>query len=472
VSTTSSLPLRLIAAPLILFIGSAAAQTPCENGTRACREIIVRLHPNQAPDAVATGVSGSVIRAIPGRRTFLIQIPQQANFQTVLSALSNDQRVAWAEPNYLQGGPSGMTQSFFLSMTPNPIQVTSQYAAPLIGIPEAHLVSRGAGTTIAVLDTGLDPTHPAFDGRIAPGGWNFLTNTADFADVGNGLDDNGNNLIDELTGHGTMVSGLVLLVAPQAQILPLKILNSDGVGTAFAMAQAIDAAVAAGAQIINISAGSTMPSVAVRDAVNNAAAANCLVVAAVGNANRESPRLYPAGHDSALAVAGTDADDIKAQFSDYGDHIILAAPAVDIVGPFPGAQYATANGTSFATPLVSGTAALIRSAFPATPVTGVTSFLGQGSIDITLLNPAYAETLGHGRLHAGQSMLLAIAANCYANCDESTTSPILSVADINCFFEKFAAGHPEANCDLSTEEPILTATDIACFLQQFTAGCP
>jgi thermitase len=463
-----------------LAAAGASAQSLCNNGAIACRQVVLKLQLGQSIEAVAVTFGATVARSIPARRTFLLELPPQTNLQAVLNGLCSDPRVAWAEPNRIKHAPSGTTQSFFLSMTTHS-QYTSQYCVELMQVQAAHQFSTGAGVRIAVLDTGLDVDHPLFAGRIAAGGWNFVEDTPDVADVGNGLDDNGNNLIDELTGHGTMVSGLSLLVAPQARILPLKILNSDGVGTAFYMAQAIDAAVASGARIISISAGANIPSHVVQDAVNGALAADRIVIASVGNSDRESPPLYPAAYPGVLAIAGTDQDDIKASFSDYGLHVSLSAPAVAMIGPMPANAYALADGTSFAAPLASGSAALIAELQPAASSSLITSFLMQHSSDISAANPAYTGRLGQGRLHIGAASAAAAAGpSCYANCDHSTATPLLNIADFSCFLQAFAAASAlpasqqvshYANCDLSTTEPVLNVADFGCFLQRFAAGC-
>jgi subtilisin family serine protease len=167
-------------------------------------------------------------------------------------------------------------------------------------------------------------------------------------------------------GHGTFVSGLIALVAPQALILPEKVLDSQGVGTIYGAAQAIMDATTAGARVINLSFGSETqpPSNLLQQAVQQAQAAGVVVVAAAGN-ERSNQSEYPGSWSQTLSVAALDqADNALAPFSNYGGWVDVAAPGEGIVGPMPGGGYAMWAGTSMAAPFVSGEAALIRSLVP------------------------------------------------------------------------------------------------------------
>ena len=112
-----------------------------------------------------------------------------------------------------------------------------QYALRLLGVSAAHDVSTGSGVIVAVLDTGIDPHHEVLAGMILPDGYNFVDDNYDVSDVANGLDDDNDGDIDEMVGHGTVVAGVVAAVAPDAALLPVKVLDSDGSGTTFQAAQ-------------------------------------------------------------------------------------------------------------------------------------------------------------------------------------------------------------------------------------------
>ena len=240
-----------------------------------------------------------------------------------------------------------------------------QHAATTLRLDAAHAVSRGAGTIVAVLDTGVERTHPAVAGHVLPG-WNYVDDNADTDDVAAGLDADVDGVADSAVGHGTFVSGLVALVAPDARILPQRVLNSDGTGSIFAVAEAIRDAVTGGADIINLSLGTAQASESnlLRDAIKAAAESGVLVVAAAGN-DGSRDRQYPACEDKVIGVGALARDNTTlTAFSSRGAFIDVAAPGEAIVGPIPGGGYARWAGTSAAAPIAAGQAALLRSQTP------------------------------------------------------------------------------------------------------------
>jgi Subtilase family len=238
-----------------------------------------------------------------------------------------------------------------------PATFTGQPAVTTLQLAAAHTQSQGAGVTVAVLDTGADPV-PALRGKLLPG-WNYVNDNGDTRDVPSRAG-------DTAVGHGTFVAGLVALVAPQAKILPEKVLNGAGYGTVYGAAQAILDAAAAGAQVINLSFGTETqpPSNLLQQAIQQAQAAGAVVVASAGN---EGSNLqdYPACWPQTLSVAAMDQGDATlTSFSNYGGWVDVGAPGEDIVGPMPGGGYDIWAGTSMSAPFVSGQAALIRSLEP------------------------------------------------------------------------------------------------------------
>lgn len=242
---------------------------------------------------------------------------------------------------------------------------TTQLAARQLRLPEAHRLSRGRGVTVAVLDTGLDATHPALAGRLVPG-WDYIDDDADPAEARNGRDDDGDLAADESYGHGTFAGGVVALVAPEAQILPMRVLDSDGRGNLFVVAEAIKDAVDAGADVINLSFGNAnKPKPAMlEEAIKDARKRGAVVAASAGN---ESSTLeqYPALLSELLAVGALTADAKRlAAFSNSGSWVDVAAAGSVVVGPVPGGRYAYWNGTSVAAPFVAGQAALLKARRP------------------------------------------------------------------------------------------------------------
>ena len=234
--------------------------------------------------------------------------------------------------------------------TGQPIVTTLQLAA-------AQADSQGAGVTVAVLDTGAARVS-ALSGALVPG-WNYVADDADTSDVATSAG-------SAAVGHGTFISGLVALVAPQARIMPEKVLDSNGYGTIYGAAQAIIDATAAGAQVINLSFGTeTQPtSNLLQQAIQQAQRAGVVVVAAAGNEG-SNQQEYPAAVPQTLSVAALNqANTALTSFSNFGDWVDVGAPGLGVVGPLPDGSYAVWAGTSMSAPLVSGQAALILSLVP------------------------------------------------------------------------------------------------------------
>ncbi|WP_405438077.1 type VII secretion-associated serine protease mycosin [Streptomyces avidinii] len=221
----------------------------------------------------------------------------------------------------------------------------------------------GAGVRVAVIDTGVDRANPQLSAAIDTGaGKDFV-------------DPKGGDGTTDTIGHGTKVAGLIAArpqegtgfvgLAPDATIIPIRQNDGQGKGNALSLAQAIDHAVAKGAQVINISQDTDAQLSADSElgkAVQKAVAANIVVVASAGNdgTTGEKRRTYPAAFPGVLAVGASDRNNERAVFSQPGDFIGVAAPGVDMVSTVPGFGQCIDNGTSFSAPYVAGVAALLR----------------------------------------------------------------------------------------------------------------
>src|SRR5262249_29821893 len=163
-----------------------------------------------------------------------------------------------------------------------------------------------------------------------------------------------------VAGHGTFVAGLIALVAPDCRIMPIKAFTPQGYSSVFLIAASIKFATDHGANIINLSCGSTEDSQLLRDAISYARAQGVLIFAAAGNEGVSNHPEYPATLiDDVVGVGAVDDQGVRASFSNYGSGVDLVAPGVKIISAYPEGNYALWNGTSFSTPLVAASAALV-----------------------------------------------------------------------------------------------------------------
>jgi subtilisin family serine protease len=299
----------------------------------------------------------------------------------------------------------------------------TQPAAGLLNLSAAQQVATGAGV-IAVIDTGVDPTHPALSSVLVPG-YDVVNDVpgvpTDFAEIAQStaaileqlgatspdsvaiLNQSTAAILEQSTaailesaqlpaafGHGTMVAGLIHLVAPTASIMPIKAFRADGSAEMSDLVSAIYYAVDNGATVINMSFTLVAPSQALQDALAYAASRRVMLVAAVGNDGVQKS-LYPASWPGVIAVASTTMNDERSVFSNWG-RVDISAPGESLVTAYPGNHYAVVTGTSFATALVSGAVSLVQQYLPrlsegtALKVfehgAEVPSYLGEARIDV------------------------------------------------------------------------------------------
>jgi subtilisin family serine protease len=429
-------------------------------------QFVIRAAPNQSAQVIGTTYGAQVVACYAPHRLYLLQTPahntpqQDSEVQTRLQA---DARVNTSELNRVFASPEGTTQSFFVSVAPP--DYPDQPAVNIVGLSPT-LGPTGQGITVAILDTGVGP-HTALQARLTTAAFNFVDNNSDTSDVGDGLDDNGDGQVDEMVGHGTMVAGLVFLAAPAAQLMPVKVLNSDGEGTTFSVAAGIYFASDHAANIINLSLASPRTSQIIDDAIA-AAGGHAIVVGGVANDDTAEPS-YPAASPGVIAVAATDNTDHKAPFSNYGSYVSICAPGTGVVSTFPGDQYARASGCSFASALVSGVAALAWSGQSSDSASRVAPAILNTATGIDSLNPSYATLLGHGRVDAASAVTA--VPHC-GTADFNGDGDVGTDADIEAFFACLAGSCCAAcdTADFNGDGDVGTDSDIEAFFRVLAGG--
>jgi subtilisin family serine protease len=355
-------------------------------------EVIVRLRTG-VPSATVASRYGLTGRAtlLASANIYLFATGEDEEEQ-LPPQMQGDPDVLWAELNYVGGIPQGHGYKTWRWGGTEGSGYVNQGAFAQINLEAGLQHEQGAGMIIAVLDTGVDLSHPALSGRLLPG-YDMVADDTEPQDEGDGLG----------WGHGTHVSGIIAQVSPQSQLLPVRVLDTNGRGNVFTLAYAIEWAAQQGAAVINLSLGAENDSRVLRDTIAAVTDQGVIVVAAAGNLGNATPQ-YPASYPHVLSVTAVDGAGVKADFANYGaDWVDLAAPGVGITSTMvssAGSGYASWSGTSMATGFVSGAAALVRKQLPAASVAEIEALFAARAVNLNSQNPGYPDQLG-GLLDVG-----------------------------------------------------------------------
>lgn len=388
-------------------------------------QILVKFKPSVSEQAIISTIAAyqtKKMKRIPRLDIYQLQIQKGENVEEVLYAMSQNPDVEYAEPNYFA----------YLAETPNDTLFQYQYAldnsGQSIGIPgsptgtaKADIKATSAWeetkgdeeVLIAIIDTGVDMEHPDIKNKIYSSGRDFVNDDSDATDD---------------HGHGTHVAGVaaaetnnnegVAGVAWNCKILPIKVVfvPDDPYEEPYAeygwLIEAIVWAVDNGAGVINLSLGGDVDTQSLKSAVKYAFENNVVVVAAVGNDGISV--LYPAAYDDyCLAVAATDYDDLRLDWSNSGPEVDVGAPGERVIGPVPtwywgpgSLPYGFGFGTSYAAPHAAGLAALIKSIKPWLKASEIMDVIRYSADDINESDyPGKDEFIGYGRLNMEKALV-------------------------------------------------------------------
>lgn len=262
--------------------------------------------------------------------------------------------------------------------TPTQPPQTIPWGITRIGAPTAWNTTKGTGIKVAILDTGIDLTHPDLKDNIK-GGVNTINPTKSYTD------DN---------GHGTHVAGVVAAlnntigvvgVGPEIWLYSVKVLNRTGTGFLSDVIEGLQWCIDNGMQVVNMSFGTSSDVQSFHDAVTAVYNAGITQVAAAGNGGPgDSTVTYPAKYSEVIAVTASDSSDAIASWSSRGPEVDLIAPGVNIYSTYKGSTYKTLSGTSMAASHVTGTAALVIATGIATSPDGVKARLQATAEDLGL----------------------------------------------------------------------------------------
>lgn len=365
-------------------------------------EIVVKFQPNVGSLGAQNSLRAEGLQPLevsPDNGIVRVQVKPGQEAQTIAELLARGD-VAYATYNY----------EIKALRDPNDPGFSNQWALnqPMdhdIDAPEAwDLYTGGSNITIAVIDSGVDLSHPDLAAKITTGsqaGYNFVSNPP------------GSLPPDDDYGHGTHVAGIAAAagnngigiagVSWGAMIMPLKVLDASGNGGTYNLSLAIRYAADHGAKIINMSLGGACGTgwPDVTDAVNYALGKGVLLVAAAGN-SFSTPVLCPAAISGVMAVGATNSSDLRPAYSTYGAALDVAAPGDSIYSTYLGGGYTTMSGTSMATPHVAGLAALLWSYAPTLNNSQVKTIIESTTDDLG--TPGWDQYYGYGRINARRAL--------------------------------------------------------------------
>lgn len=323
-------------------------------------QVIITFAPQASQSeraAYIASLGGTITGSIDALHTVVITVPEIYSAAT----LPESNIVQVAEPDYYV--------TALIDLPPDDPRYGEQWALPAIEMPAvwASLPADLASVVVAVVDSGICADHPDLAGRLTAG-YDFVENDPTPQDAyGHGCAVTG--VIAANIGNGTGIAG----IAPNAQIMPLRVLNAQGVGSYSQVASAIVYAVDQGARVINLSLGGSSPSTTLENAVNYAVSRGAILVAASGNSGTQGV-FYPAAYAPVIAVGSVDPDLQQSSFTSYGPELDVLAPGRDILTTLMDGSYGLKSGTSYAAPHVSALAALaLGQGLPFNPGSGLIS---------------------------------------------------------------------------------------------------
>jgi hypothetical protein len=350
-------------------------------------QVLVKFRPGvseAAAQRLLNSLSGRQTGAIPQIDVRIVQVPATGG-GALLAALQRHPDVEFAEVD-------AVVEPDFI---PNDPGYASQWHLAKIQAPAAWDHTTGSSSVVlAVIDSGVDATHPDLAGLVDPG-WNVYAGTSDTSDA---------------YGHGTKVAGVAIAhgndlagiaaVAWQCRIMPVRVTGASGTANYSVIAQGLLYAADHGARVATISFAGAALSSTVQSAATTFAGKGGLTTASSGNT---SSYLGTPDHASILVVGATTRTDTLTSYSERGPFVDLAAPGEDIYTTTVGGGYDFVSGTSFAAPLVAGVAALVFSANPALSPAEVEAILESTAVDLG--DPGPDTSFGAGRVDAYQAVL-------------------------------------------------------------------
>jgi subtilisin family serine protease len=387
----SSFAAAALAAALALGAGGAGAAPPqmSSEGPWAKGRVIVMPKAGLSDQELGriVGAQGGKATRMGGSRLYVVELPPQVSERAVAAQLAHNPHLKFAE----------LDHAVPASLVPNDPYLGSAWHHTTIASFGAWSTTLGTNVTVAIIDSGIDSAHPDLSGRLVAG-WNFFDNNSNTADV---------------FGHGTKVAGGasaatnngigVAAVAGESKVMPLRVTDTSGSGYISLISNAIVYAADRGVRVANVSFRNMPGYSSVISAAQYMKDKNGLVFVAAGNTGSD---LGHAATSSMIPVAATAKGDVRWSSSSFGKYVMLAAPGVSVYTIARGGGYGAVTGTSIASPVAAGVAALLMSANPGLRSADVEKILFSTAADLG--TAGWDPYFGHGRVDASRAMQLAL----------------------------------------------------------------
>ena len=371
-----------------------AAAVGIAASSQAAVGLIVHLAPGASPSAIATKYGIPLVDQTPGAPFAYYLVPDGKPGDKIQLRVSRDKSVVWADDDAGLSAPEGQKGST-LPAVGDRFALYQQNTAMLAQINWNQTMAFSPGRTVrvAILDTGLSPNQPDLWSKV-DASMNAIEPGSPAYDLPKGHDSNGDGFVDNMTGHGTMVAGIIDQISPLSRLVVIRVADSDGVATGWTVIKGLAFAATSGAEVANVSLGTLERVPALSDVMDWVEGQGMLVVASMGNDNVRAA-TFPARIGKVVAVAGLLPDNRKAPFSNWEGTCDVSTPATGIVSQSWEGTMGMWSGTSFAAPMASAVAAdaLRRRSGPIGPKMLREGFANFGT-SINALNPAYRNQLG------------------------------------------------------------------------------
>ena len=372
---------------LLLTAGATAGGGP---GHHAPDEVVCKMEPGYSIDSVNSLFGTSVKGHMSRTDCWLLNIPGGQNAESLAVAISKSPMVAYCGANYYLAAPEGLQRSSAFVDQQMAGDFEEQPASATLQLPTVHTLATGSGVRVGLIDGGVNFDHPEFaqySGQLVSR-WDYIDGDSLAVDEPGG----------SCSGHGTLVAGIIRLMAADADIYVYRVLDTAGQGDGYSIAEAVLQAAEDSCSVINLSLGMVGMHPALDDALKLLRHGPITVVASAGNDSTDLGVVFPfpASRTYCQTVAALDSTNQKADFSNYGLKVNVCAPGTWIYGPFLDTSYAWWDGTSFAAPFVSGMAALLYSARPGLTRAQADSAICQSATNVDSINPGFEGLLGAG----------------------------------------------------------------------------